>query len=808
VTDIVISYASADRPRVKPLVEALKQRGWSVWWDRTILAGKTFDRVIEMALKDSRCVIVLWSTASVESDWVWTEADEGKRRAILVPAMLDSVNIPFAFRRVHTASLIGWAGALPSDQFDELARAVSDVLSNSETSSPDARSAQETKQPNEQTQQLDHKQDETEETTLRQTGSERLKQEEQAAAQAERKRLEREQQAQAERERLEREKQAQAEQERLEQEKQARDQAERLEQEKNEKAKARFQQVRKEADQRSEREKQEQAQAEYERLEREKQAQAQAEQEQLEREQKERTAKLGQQLYQKLMSEDVVGEERIRRLRTVLELSPDHMQAMRDLAAALHGVKRDYEAAEYLKCAIHMGLRDEAALKEYAEIQTSIKNRESEQEEFSKDEGRKRLERERVEQKAKAQAERERLEREKNEKDKARLKQVRQDAEQRIEQDKQQAEQKRLEREKAAKAERERLEDGSRARAQQERAENESKAQAEQEPGARGVNVPAEQERVERENQAQARTEQKRLEQEQTPRQSERECPAEEKRRVDQPHETQVTIFGKTHILREQDKSTAQEVEAAGRRGTGQEAARAGQTQVSRIINIFWVPSKTFKDIGRRADWWAPWILISVFSLAFIFTTGKQVGFEQINKNQIAHSKRAEQFDKLPADQQAQQLQLSVKIFQFFAFGSPLLILFYALISTVAIWATFKVGFSADTTFGQAYAIGMYAKLPGIIGAIFGIISLFAGVNPEGFDINNPIGTNLAYYLNQDTTGKFMRGMASSLDVLVIWSIVLVGIGFASTSKVKRSTAIGIVAGWYLLYKLITSALA
>jgi hypothetical protein len=234
----------------------------------------------------------------------------------------------------------------------------------------------------------------------------------------------------------------------------------------------------------------------------------------------------------------------------------------------------------------------------------------------------------------------------------------------------------------------------------------------------------------------------------------------------------------------------------------------ASLSEGARIINTFIAPSKTFTDLRRSAAWWAPWVLISVVSVAFIFTIGRQIGFEQISKTQIAHSKRAEQFDKLPADQQAQQLRLSVKIFQIFAFGSPLLILFLTLISTVTLWATFKVGFSAETTFGQAYAIGMYAGLPGIVGAILGIISLFAGVNPEGFDINNPVGTNLAYYLDPDTTGKFIRGMASSLDVLIIWTIVLIGIGFASTSKVKRSTAIVVVACWYLIYKLLSSGLA
>ena len=288
MSDIFISYSSPDRARVKPLVEALKQQGWSVWWDRTILAGKTFDRVIEAALKDSRCVIVLWSRDSIESDWVWTEADEGKRRGILVPAMLDDVDIPFAFRRIHTANLTGWSGGLPSDQFDEVARAVSDVLSNIGTSHSDTR-PQQTKQPSQQTQ---------------------------------------------------------LEQERPEQES----------------------------------------------PELVKQAEAPVEQLRLEREQKEGTAKLGQQLYQKLMSEDLRGEERIRRLRTVLELSPDHMQAMRDLAAALHGVKRDYEAAEYLKCAIHMGLRDEAALREYAEIQTAIERGEVERKRSLSGDGREPLE--------------------------------------------------------------------------------------------------------------------------------------------------------------------------------------------------------------------------------------------------------------------------------------------------------------------------------------------------------------------------------------------------------------------------------
>ncbi len=227
-----------------------------------------------------------------------------------------------------------------------------------------------------------------------------------------------------------------------------------------------------------------------------------------------------------------------------------------------------------------------------------------------------------------------------------------------------------------------------------------------------------------------------------------------------------------------------------------------------RLVDTFIAPSKTFTDLRRSAAWWAPWLVIAVFSLVSIYAIGKQVTFEQVTKNTIAHSKRADQFDKLPPETQASQLATQAKIFSIIAYCNPIVLLLFALLATLPVWMTFKFALSAETSFGQGFAITMYAWLPGAIGAILLTIALFAGVNPEGFDINNPVGVNLAYYLDQDTTGKFIRTMASALDVLTIWSIILIGIGYSCTSKVKRSTAIIVVVAWYLGYKLLAAGLA
>ena len=76
MSDIFVSYASADRDRARAVAQALTDQGWAVWWDRTIPPGRQFDEVIEEALDSARCVVVLWSKASVASQWVKTEAAE------------------------------------------------------------------------------------------------------------------------------------------------------------------------------------------------------------------------------------------------------------------------------------------------------------------------------------------------------------------------------------------------------------------------------------------------------------------------------------------------------------------------------------------------------------------------------------------------------------------------------------------------------------------------------------------------------------------------------------------------------------
>jgi len=126
--DIFLSYAREDREKAAAFARSLATEGLSVWWDRNIPPGKSFDTVIEEALAGARCVVVLWSANSVVSDWVKAEAQEGLRRQILVPALLtEGVRLPLGFRQLQAADLTRDV-ARGQPEFDALLAAIHGVL--------------------------------------------------------------------------------------------------------------------------------------------------------------------------------------------------------------------------------------------------------------------------------------------------------------------------------------------------------------------------------------------------------------------------------------------------------------------------------------------------------------------------------------------------------------------------------------------------------------------------------------------------------------------------------------------------------
>jgi formylglycine-generating enzyme required for sulfatase activity len=124
LSDIFISYKREERDKARQLADALEKQGWSIWWDPKLRAGEYFDDVIEQALDEAGCVIVLWSQSSVKSRYVRDESAYALDCNKLVPVEIEEVRLPFRFRAIHTPQLIDWDG---SDEFHAFKSLVDDI---------------------------------------------------------------------------------------------------------------------------------------------------------------------------------------------------------------------------------------------------------------------------------------------------------------------------------------------------------------------------------------------------------------------------------------------------------------------------------------------------------------------------------------------------------------------------------------------------------------------------------------------------------------------------------------------------------
>lgn len=226
-------------------------------------------------------------------------------------------------------------------------------------------------------------------------------------------------------------------------------------------------------------------------------------------------------------------------------------------------------------------------------------------------------------------------------------------------------------------------------------------------------------------------------------------------------------------------------------------------SQSQRVIDTFVAPSKAFTDLRRSANWLAPLLLFIIFTEALVFVADRRVGFEKMAENGLAlQPKQAAKLDQLSPQDRAKQMQAVVKFTAVASYGSPVFVLVFFVIVAAVLLATFNFGMGAELTFNQCMALVMYSSLPGIIKALLAMLALAIG-SGEGFILQNPLASNLSGLV--DPSSHFLYSIATQVDLFMIWTLVLAGIGFSCLTKVKRGTCMAVVFGWWVVWVLAIS---
>src|SRR5277367_1756295 len=235
--------------------------------------------------------------------------------------------------------------------------------------------------------------------------------------------------------------------------------------------------------------------------------------------------------------------------------------------------------------------------------------------------------------------------------------------------------------------------------------------------------------------------------------------------------------------------------------------SEVGLSQTERVVDTFIAPSKTFKDILRSASWWLPFLLLVLVTLGSTVTIEKQVGWGRVAENQIHQNpKQEEAMANLTPEQRTGRMQVAAKIWRYLSYGSFAFILIFVALFSLIYWASFNFGLGAKTTFGQVFAVCMYASLPRLLTGLLTILTLLFGGNADSYDGKNPVGTNPAYYMPD--SGPVLKAALSFFDVIGLWQLVLLVIGMAIVAKVSTGKSAAVIVGWWLLGLLFSVGIA
>jgi len=234
-------------------------------------------------------------------------------------------------------------------------------------------------------------------------------------------------------------------------------------------------------------------------------------------------------------------------------------------------------------------------------------------------------------------------------------------------------------------------------------------------------------------------------------------------------------------------------------------------SQWQRVVNTFAAPSKTFEDIKRgNRSWWLPLILVSLVGYLFFAVVATQVGIHQTVENQTHLSAKAtEGMANLTPEQREKALSPWVTFSEVLFIANPAITLgWYALLS-LGLMGTINFGLGGRAKYGSVLAVWLYSLLPVmIIKPLLGSVVIFASGAPESFNIKNFAPTNIGAFLNPLETNAAVYALLTSLDVIQVWSLVLLAIGVATVAGIKRGSGYIAVFGWWVIIVLFGVGIA
>jgi Yip1 domain len=239
------------------------------------------------------------------------------------------------------------------------------------------------------------------------------------------------------------------------------------------------------------------------------------------------------------------------------------------------------------------------------------------------------------------------------------------------------------------------------------------------------------------------------------------------------------------------------------------------QSFFNRLIGVYFSPGETFQEIGRAPRILMPLILLMVIGALSGYLMIDRIGVRSVLNSQFEPAVASGKMSQEEADKQIEVLSTGVVgVITRYSFpvagllNPPILALI-----VVGICKLIIMLIGGDSRFKPLFSVTMYTLLAVSLVSTTVLILLLYLKPPDEFDINNPIGSNLAAIstlaLGKDGLPKFIMALGRWVDIFFLWILALLAIGYAAVSHKVKASTMGIALGCiYALVALVAAAVA
>lgn len=227
--------------------------------------------------------------------------------------------------------------------------------------------------------------------------------------------------------------------------------------------------------------------------------------------------------------------------------------------------------------------------------------------------------------------------------------------------------------------------------------------------------------------------------------------------------------------------------------------APSPSNQMIRVLELFYAPIRLFKEVIHYQNWWLPYLLTVICSCTLTFSAAHKLGFRAMAINTLRSDPVASaRFDEdMSPEQQAATLASLENTYRISAYSTPLLVLLFNVVYALTLLLCLTVT-GGKTSFSSIFTVLLYSDLVLDLRSLLATVALYLTPDGEGFNIQNPIGSNIGYFLDS-TVVPWLKTLCESIDVFTLWYLALIALGCSIVARLRLKVTASIIASLWLM---------